>query len=509
MEIINSILTWALKKRIVQIEHFIKHPHDVQEELRQNLLKDNKNTDYGKKFGFDSIQSRSEFQSKIPLVTYEQIFPYVEKMMAGEQNVLWHSKVTWFAKSSGTTNARSKFIPVSNESMEDCHYKGGKDLLSIYINNRPETKIFTGKGLAIGGSNQINQYSKESPSYYGDVSAVILKNLPLWAQFVRTPSLDIALMDEWEAKIEKMAEATSREDVTSISGVPTWTYVLLKRILELQGKDNILEVWPNLELFVHGAVAFSPYEELFKSLIPSDGMYYLETYNASEGFFGIQDRSDSKEMLLMLDYGIYYEFIPFLERDDDHPTVLSLDQIELEVNYAMVVTTNGGLWRYKIGDTIKFTSKNPYRIKITGRTKHYINAFGEELIIENAEAAITEACLQSDALVSNFTAAPRYIGDGKKGGHEWIIEFEKKPTDADVFINALDRKLREVNSDYDAKRYKDIALELPKVHFVTKGTFHNWMKKRGKLGGQNKVPRLANTREYLDEILLALEVGID
>jgi hypothetical protein len=509
MEIINSILTWALKKRIVQIEHFIKHPHDVQEELRQNLLKDNKNTEYGKKFGFDSIQSRSEFQSKIPLVTYEQIFPYVEKMMAGEQNVLWHSKVTWFAKSSGTTNARSKFIPVSNESMEDCHYKGGKDLLSIYINNRPETKIFTGKGLAIGGSNQINQYSKESPSYYGDVSAVILKNLPLWAQFVRTPSLDIALMDEWEAKIEKMAEATSREDVTSISGVPTWTYVLLKRILELQGKDNILEVWPNLELFVHGAVAFSPYEELFKSLIPSDGMYYLETYNASEGFFGIQDRSDSKEMLLMLDYGIYYEFIPFLERDDDHPTVLSLDQIELEVNYAMVVTTNGGLWRYKIGDTIKFTSKNPYRIKITGRTKHYINAFGEELIIENAEAAITEACLQSDALVSNFTAAPRYIGDGKKGGHEWIIEFEKKPTDADVFINALDRKLREVNSDYDAKRYKDIALELPKVHFVTKGTFHNWMKKRGKLGGQNKVPRLANTREYLDEILLALEVGID
>jgi hypothetical protein len=509
MEIINSILTWALKKRIVQIEYFIKHPHDVQEELRQNLLKDNKNTEYGKKFGFDSIQSRSEFQSKIPLVTYEQIFPYVEKMMAGEQNVLWHSKVTWFAKSSGTTNARSKFIPVSNESMEDCHYKGGKDLLSIYINNRPETKIFTGKGLAIGGSNQINQYSKESPSYYGDVSAVILKNLPLWAQFVRTPSLDIALMDEWEAKIEKMAEATSREDVTSISGVPTWTYVLLKRILELQGKDNILEVWPNLELFVHGAVAFSPYEELFKSLIPSDGMYYLETYNASEGFFGIQDRSDSKEMLLMLDYGIYYEFIPFLERDDDHPTVLSLDQIELEVNYAMVVTTNGGLWRYKIGDTIKFTSKNPYRIKITGRTKHYINAFGEELIIENAEAAITEACLQSDALVSNFTAAPRYIGDGKKGGHEWIIEFEKKPTDADVFINALDRKLREVNSDYDAKRYKDIALELPKVHFVTKGTFHNWMKKRGKLGGQNKVPRLANTREYLDEILLALEVGID
>jgi hypothetical protein len=509
MEIINSILTWALKKRIVQIEYFIKHPHDVQEELRQNLLKDNKNTEYGKKFGFDSIQSRSEFQSKIPLVTYEQIFPYVEKMMAGEQNVLWHSKVTWFAKSSGTTNARSKFIPVSNESMEDCHYKGGKDLLSIYINNRPETKIFTGKGLAIGGSNQINQYSKESPSYYGDVSAVILKNLPLWAQFVRTPSLDIALMDEWEAKIEKMAEATSREDVTSISGVPTWTYVLLKRILELQGKDNILEVWPNLELFVHGAVAFSPYEELFKSLIPSDGMYYLETYNASEGFFGIQDRSDSKEMLLMLDYGIYYEFIPFLERDDDHPTVLSLDQIELEVNYAMVVTTNGGLWRYKIGDTIKFTSKNPYRIKITGRTKHYINAFGEELIIENAEAAITEACLQSDALVSNFTAAPRYIGDGKKGGHEWIIEFEKKPTDADVFINALDRKLREVNSDYDAKRYKDIALELPKVHFVTNGTFHNWMKKRGKLGGQNKVPRLANTREYLDEILLALEVGID
>lgn len=506
MRILNSILTWALKKRIGQIEHFMNNPLDVQEELLMKLINQGKNTEYGRKYGFKTVNDPLSFQKSAPVVAYEDLFPYVDRTMTGEQNLLWPSRISWFAKSSGTTNARSKFIPVSEEALEDCHYAGGKDLLSMYINNYPETQVFTGKGLVVGGSHQINQFDKNAESYYGDVSAVILKNLPLWAQLVRTPSLDIALMDEWEEKIEKMAQVTANENVTSMSGVPTWTFVLLQRILEITGKKSILDVWPNLELFVHGAVAFSPYRDLFRSLIPSDNMHYLETYNASEGFFAIQDKPGSSEMLLMLDYGIYYEFIPSDKVDEEEPEVLTLDQVELGHNYALVITTNAGLWRYKIGDTIKFTSISPYRIKITGRTKHFINAFGEELIIENAEFAIGEACHQTGALMTNFTAAPRYLGSEQKGSHEWVIEFARQPADRERFCQILDEKLRAVNSDYDAKRYRNMALEEPIVHFVDEGTFHQWMKKRGKLGGQNKVPRLANDRAYLDDILSLLKV---
>lgn len=506
MRILNSILTWALKKRISQIEQFMINPLGVQEDLLMNLIKQGRNTEYGRKHEFSDVGDPLSFQRSAPIVSYEDLFPYVERTMAGEQNLLWPTKISWFAKSSGTTNARSKFIPVSEEALEDCHYAGGKDLLSLYINNYPETQMFSGKGLVVGGSHQINQFDKNSESYYGDVSAVILKNLPLWAQLVRTPSLDIALMDEWEEKIEKMAQVTCNENVTSMSGVPTWTFVLLQRILEITGKKSILDVWPNIELFVHGAVAFSPYRDLFHSLIPSDGMHYLETYNASEGFFAIQDQPGSSELLLMLDYGIYYEFIPFDKIEDENPIVLTLDQVEVGKNYALVITTNAGLWRYKIGDTIKFTSTSPYRIKITGRTKHFINAFGEELIIENAEFAIEEACHQTGAMMTNFTAAPRYLGSEQKGSHEWVIEFAKQPEDRERFSQVLDAKLKEVNSDYDAKRYRNIALEEPLIHFVDDGTFHEWMKKRGKLGGQNKVPRLANNRDYLDDILSLLKV---
>ena len=484
----------------------MNNPLGVQEELLMKLIHQGKNTEYGRKNGFKEVKDPLSFQKSAPVVAYEELFPYVDRTMAGEQNLLWPTKISWFAKSSGTTNARSKFIPVSEEALEDCHYAGGKDLLSLYINNYPETQVFSGKGLVVGGSHQINQFDKNAESYYGDVSAVILKNLPLWAQLVRTPSLDIALMDEWEQKIEKMAQVTANENVTSMSGVPTWTFVLLQRILEITGKKNILEVWPNIELFVHGAVAFSPYRDLFHSLIPSDDMHYLETYNASEGFFAIQDQPGSNEMLLMLDYGIYYEFIPIDQIDEEQPVVLTLDQVELGKNYALVITTNAGLWRYKIGDTIKFTSISPYRIKITGRTKHFINAFGEELIIENAECAIEEACHQTGAMMTNFTAAPRYLGSDQKGSHEWVIEFARQPADRERFCEILDSKLREVNSDYDAKRYRNMALEAPLIHFVDEGTFHQWMKKRGKLGGQNKVPRLANDRVYLDDILSLLKV---
>ncbi|MEQ8337141.1 MAG: GH3 auxin-responsive promoter family protein [Cyclobacteriaceae bacterium] len=506
MEIFNSILTWVMKKRIHQIELFMKYPEEVQMELLMNLTRKASRTDYGKKYGFESIDNYEDFKNRVPVVNYEAIYPFIDRLMKGDQNVLWPSEIRWFAKSSGTTNARSKFIPVSNEALEECHYKGGKDLLSIYVNNFPESKMFTGKNLVIGGSQQVNQFDENARSYYGDVSAVLLKNLPFWAQMVRTPTLEIALMDEWEEKIEKMARHTAEENVTSMSGVPTWMVVLLERIIELKGVKNITEVWPNLEVFFHGAVAFTPYEKLFNSLIPSSSMRYVETYNASEGFFGIQDQSDSKDMLLMLDYGIFYEFIPFEDLDTEDPRVLTLDQVELNKSYAIIITTNAGLWRYKIGDTVRFTSKDPYRIRISGRTRHFINAFGEEVVVENAELAIAEACKRTDAEIENFTAGPIYLSNAQKGGHEWIVEFAKEPEDLERFKLVLDEKLREINSDYDAKRYKDIALDPPIVHAVERGTFYNWMKKRGKLGGQNKVPRLSNNREYLDDILEMISV---
>ncbi len=484
----------------------MKYPEEVQMELLMNLTRKASRTDYGKKYGFESIDNYNDFKNKVPIVNYEGIYPFIDRLMKGEQNVLWPSEIRWFAKSSGTTNSRSKFIPVSNEALEECHYKGGKDLLSIYVNNFPDSKMFTGKNLVIGGSQQVNQFDENARSYYGDVSAVLLKNLPFWAQMVRTPSLEIALMDEWEEKIEKMARHTAEENVTSMSGVPTWMVVLLERIIELKGVNDITEVWPNLEVFFHGAVAFTPYEKLFNSLIPSSGMRYVETYNASEGFFGIQDQSDSKDMLLMLDYGIFYEFIPFEDLDNENPRVLTLDQVELNKSYAIIITTNAGLWRYKIGDTVRFTSIDPYRIRISGRTRHFINAFGEEVVVENAEVAIAEACKKTDAEIENFTAGPIYLGSSQKGGHEWIVEFAKDPEDLERFKQILDEKLREINSDYDAKRYKDIALDPPIVHAVERGTFYNWMKKRGKLGGQNKVPRLSNNREYLDDILEMISV---
>jgi len=495
-----------MKKRIHQIELFIKYPYEVQNEVLQRLLRQAERTEYGRTFGFYGIKNREDFIANVPIVNYEGIFPYIERLMRGEQNLLWPSEIIWFAKSSGTTNAKSKFIPVSPEALEDCHLKGGKDLISIYVNNFPETKVFTGKVLTIGGSQQINQFDKNSNSYYGDVSAVIMKNLPLWAQFVSTPSMDIALMDEWEEKIEKMARETARDNVTCISGVPTWTVVLLQRILELEGKKNVNEVWPNLELFIHGAVAFTPYQSLFDQLIPSPGMRYLETYNASEGFFGIQDQTDSKDMLLMLDYGIYYEFIPSDEWDTDNPKTIGLDQVEVGRNYAVIITTNSGLWRYKIGDTVKFTSTSPHRIKVTGRTGHFINAFGEELIIENAESAIAEASNLTESVISNFTAGPRYLEVGQKGCHEWIVEFKILPNDMNLFTDFLDSALKKLNSDYEAKRHKNLALEAPFVHSVPEGTFYAWLKRRGRLGGQNKVPRLANNREYLEDILSGVEV---
>ena len=499
MAIVNSIFTWYMKKRIHQIELFIKYPLDVQEEWFHTLISSAENTEWGKLYDYRSILTISQFKERVPIQNYDTLKPYIERMLQGEQNILWPSEIKWFAKSSGTTSDRSKFIPVSEEALEECHFKGGKDMISIYCNNRPNTQMFTGKGLVLGGSHQINQLCEDI--HYGDLSAVLIKNLPMWAEYYRTPDISIALMDNYEEKMDKMAEATIKENVTNISGVPTWTIVLAKKVLELTGKNNLLEVWPNLELYFHGAVNFAPYRAQFKELIPSDDMYYLETYNASEGFFGIQDQDHSEELLLMLDYGIFYEFLPLENLEDENPRTLSLEQVELHKNYAIIISTNAGLWRYLIGDTIQFTSLSPFRIKITGRTKHFINAFGEEVIIDNAENALTKACGATAAKVKDYTACPIYFKGEEAGGHEWIIEFETQPNDFEQFVTVLDNTLREVNSDYDAKRFKDMALSRPKVHNAPPDTFYKWLKARGKLGGQHKVPRLANDRKYVDEIL--------
>lgn len=504
MKILNSILSWVMKKRIHQIELFVKYPWEVQAELLTKLVQTGKHTSFGKDHGFKDITGLKDFRNQVPVSTYEQLFPYIERSIKGEQNVLWPSEIRWFAKSSGTTNAKSKFIPVSDEALEDCHMKGGKDLLSMYFNNHPDSNLFSGKGLTVGGSKQLNQFDVNNKTYYGDVSAVIMQNLPLWAQMVRTPKLDVALLEDWEEKIKKMAAITVAENVTYLVGVPTWTSILLQNILEKEGKDNLLEVWPNMETFFHGAVSFGPYEDLFRKLIPKNEMRYYETYNASEGFFGIQDREGADDMLLMLDYGIFYEFIPLDELDKPDPKALDITEVEVDKNYAMVITTNAGLWRYLIGDTVKFTSLSPFRIKISGRTKHFINAFGEEVIIENAEEALLFACQKTGAMVKDYTAAPIYLQSKKQGGHEWLIEFQKEPNDIDVFATLLDQGLQAVNSDYEAKRQHDIALVKPVIHSVPQGTFFKWLSSKGKLGGQNKVPRLSNTREYVDQIMGAL-----
>jgi len=488
-----------MKKRMHQIELFMKYPNEVQEEWFSELIRSAVGTEWGKKYDYRSIENIEQYRERVPIQNYETLKPYIEKMLAGDQNILWPSEVKWFAKSSGTTSDRSKFIPVTEESLEECHFKGGKDMLALYCNNRPDARIFTGKSLVLGGSHQINQLSPDS--FYGDLSAVLIKNIPIWAELMRTPDMSIALMDNYEEKIEKMAHVTMNENVTNIVGVPTWTIVLAKRVLELTGKSNLMEVWPNLELYIHGAVNFEPYKEQFEALIPNNSMHYLETYNASEGFFGIQDHAVEKDLLLMLDYGIFYEFVPLEHANEENPKALALYEVELNKNYAIVINTNGGLWRYMIGDTVKFTSLNPYRIKITGRTKHFINAFGEEVIIDNAEKALTKACAETQATIQDYTACPIYFSGDEVGGHEWIIEFEKQPNEFERFIDILDNTLREANSDYDAKRFKDMALKRPLVHKAPKGTFYTWLKNKGKLGGQHKVPRLANERKYVEEIL--------
>lgn len=500
----NSIFAWMMKKRIHQIDLFRKYPNEVQHEMLEQFISQGRKTEYGQKYSFSKIKDYQDFK-KIPLQTYEDVKPYVDRLMNGEQKLLWPTETKWFAKSSGTTDSRSKFIPVTKESLEECHYKGGKDLLAMYYDNHPNRKLYKGKHLIIGGSAEINQLSADS--YFGDLSAIIVKNLPWWAEIRRTPSRDIALMSEWQEKIEQMARSTMHQDVYILAGVPSWTMVLANRVLELSGKSNLKEVWPNLELFMHGGVSFEPYREQFKRLIPDENMNYVETYNASEGFFGIQDEVDSNEMLLMLDYGIFFEFIPMSEfKGVNSKVTLSIDEVETDVNYALVITTNAGLWRYILGDTVKFTSRMPFRFKITGRTKSFINIAGEEVIVENADNAIAEACSKTNAQIREYTVGPIFMEEHEKGGHEWIIEFIRMPDEMERFCRILDERLRSVNSDYDAKRYHNMVLNEPVIHVVKKGTFDSWLDSIGKLGGQNKVPRLSNDRVIVEQILELIEV---
>ncbi len=497
MTIINSVISWFMKKRMHQIELFMKYPHDVQDELFKRLITSAKNTEWGKKYNYSSVNNYSDFIDRVPLNDYNDLKPYIDRLRNGEQNLLWNSEIKWFAKSSGTTSDKSKFIPVSQEALDECHFKGGKDLLSIYCNNNPDTQVFSGKLLGMGGTHFPD--NPEAGTFVGDVSAIIMENLPTWVELIRTPDLSIALMSEWENKIEKIAQITRHENVTNITGVPSWTMVLLKRVLEITGKNNIKEVWPNLELFIHGGVSFSPYQNQYRKLIPGE-MNYLETYNASEGFFGIQDRNDADDMLLMLDYGIFYEFIPLDDAGNSQQTI-PLKQVETGINYAMVISTNAGLWRYQIGDTITFTSTEPYRIKITGRTRSFINAFGEELIVDNALKALQSACEKTGAMINEFTAAPVYFSDNASGAHEWLIEFEQEPDDLAYFTELLDNALKSLNSDYEAKRYHNMVLNEPIVRPMPAGAFYAWLKKRDKLGGQYKVPSLSNDRIYVDQLL--------
>jgi hypothetical protein len=499
MTLINSLVTWFNTSRMHQIDILRKYPEDVQRETLFQLLNTARKTEFGKKFDFESISSEKEFKSRIPIQSYEDLKPSVDRLREGEQNVLWPGEIKWFAKSSGTTSDKSKFIPVSPEALEYCHFRGAKDILAIYTSSFPDTLIFSGKGLTIGGSHQVNNFNNQS--FYGDLSAILLENAPFWASFIRTPNTKIALLDKWEEKLEMAYEATLYENVTNIAGVPSWNLVFIKYILEKTGKSNLLEIWPNLELFIHGGISFLPYREQFQKLIPSGSMNYLETYNASEGFFAIQDDLSRDDMLLMLDYGIYYEFIPMENIGDKNPVTLSIGEVETNRNYALVISTNGGLWRYIIGDTIIFTSQFPHKIKVSGRTRHFINAFGEELIIDNAENALKIACRKTCAIVNEYTAGPVFMSDKTKGAHEWLIEFEKEPENMEFFVTMLDNALQSLNSDYEAKRYKNITLDPPLVHSVKKRLFYTWLKEKGKLGGQNKVPRLANDRKYLDELL--------
>ena len=498
MNLLSPAISSLARMRSWRIHAWRDNPLNAQREVLQDLVTSAQYTEFGRRFNFGSLFNVRSFKEAVPIHTYEDLKPYIDRIVAGEQNILWNTPINWFAKSSGTTSDKSKFIPVSEEALQEGHFKASKDVLTLYYCHRPASALLTGKGLIIGGSHTLSPLNPEAQ--VGDLSAVLLQNSPFWGHWLRTPDLQIALMDEWESKIEKLAQQTILENVTSISGVPTWTMVLFRRILELTGKSTIAEVWPSLELYLHGGVSFAPYRQQFSALLGKE-VTYLNMYNASEGFFAAQDDPSQEGMLLFTDHGIFMEFMPVSEYGSSNPRTIGLQDVELGQRYALVISTNSGLWRYLIGDTIEFVSLNPFRINVAGRLKHYINAFGEEVIVDNTDKAIAAACTKTGATVVDYTAAPVYFGANANGAHEWLIEFEKPPSSLELFAAVLDQALQEVNSDYEAKRYRSIALREPLVRQVETGTFASWLKIKGKLGGQHKVPRLSNDRTVLEEIL--------
>lgn len=495
--IINSIASWVLKQRIHQIELFLKYPNEVQDELLINLVRLSEDTIIGKQYDFESIRNYKTFTERVPVSTYEELEPLIERTRKGEQNVFWHEPIKWFAKSSGTTNAKSKFIPVSESALEDCHYKGSKDLLCMYLNNNENSEMFLGKSLRLGGSSQIYENNNSS---FGDLSAILIENMPMWAEFSSTPSNKVSLMSEWESKLTAIINETKTENVTSFAGVPSWMLVLLNRILSENNNSNLMELWPNLEVYFHGGVNFEPYREQYQKILPNTNFKYYEIYNASEGFFAIQDLNYSNDLLLMLDYGIFYEFIPMDTFGTPNQKVIPLSEVELFKNYAIVITTNSGLWRYLIGDTVRFTSLNPFRIRVTGRTKHHINVFGEELMVENTDQAIAKTCSQLHCEVKDYTVAPIFMKNKEKGSHEWMVEFKKPPEDFALFEKVLDETLQTVNSDYEAKRYNSMTLNQLKLNVARENLFYDWLAANDKLGGQHKIPRLSNQRDYLEQL---------
>ncbi|SHE54943.1 GH3 auxin-responsive promoter family protein [Dysgonomonas macrotermitis] len=499
---IASIFRKFLDYKFKEIDLFIQKPYLTQEKILRYLLESGRNTLIGQQFDFSSIKSKDDFRKNVPIFHYEDLRPYLDKIIVDkQQNILWNKPVQWFAMSSGTTEDKSKYIPVTKESLTQGHYRCGEQMLSIYARSNPDTKFFLGKTLVLGGSKQINNIG--DGIFTGDISAILIKNLYFWAKLSRTPE-SISLMPDWETKLQALTDYAVKKDVRAFMGVPSWLLVLLKKIKAETGKE-LTDLWPNLEVFFHGGVSFTPFEEQYRKIIAKQSMNYWETYNASEGFFGVQLSKESKDMLLMLDSNIYYEFIPITEVDSANPQTLTLEEVETGENYAIVISTNGGLWRYMIGDTIEFTSTYPFLFKITGRTKNFINAFGEEIIIDNAERALAEACALTGAVISEYTAAPVYFGDNSAGAHEWLIEFEVEPDSMDSFARALDDGLKKVNSDYEAKRSYNLSLMAPQVYSLPKGSFYEWLKSINKAGGQNKIPRLSNNRDYVERLITFLK----
>jgi hypothetical protein len=498
MKLLSPIISRLARNRFWRIQNWSNHPVAAQRQVLQDLVSAGQYTELGKKYHFAKLFTLKEFKKHVPIHEYDDIKTYISRMMQGDDNILWNTPVKWFAQSSGTTSDKSKYIPISDESLADNHFKAAKDVLTNYYNNFPGSDLLTGKSLVVGGSHQLSKVNEEIQ--FGDLSAVLMQNSPFWGQWIRTPELSVALLDEWEEKIEQLAQITANENVTSLAGVPTWTLILLKRILQIKNKQNIKEVWPNLELYVNGGVSFVPYKEQFDKIIGGK-INYLEIYNASEGFIAAQVKPDDDGMLLFTEHGIFYEFMPVEEYGKRNPKTIGLKEVELDKNYALVISTTGGLWRYLIGDTVIFIAINPYKIKVSGRLKHYMNAFGEEVIVDNTDKAIAAACEKTNAMVSDYTAAPVYFSQNNNGAHEWLIEFEKVPNNITAFTYELDNALKDVNSDYEAKRHKDIALRLPIVHILPVGTFNEWLKSKGKLGGQHKVPRLSNDRIILEEVM--------